>query len=171
MSWTVCQVKKVRLHCIFPQHFPSPPPPPKKQNYIWAASVTSAPLSAPSHVAPPTLICAQRKAPLQHQHYTRQQRANNSEREKERERKWLTRHKLPSSETSRKSRLWSSRADPIPDLRQLGVLAGGGGGGARTDAGDARVKLLKLLNSVQSGAGCVFSLHLASRCWWGLVKS
>lgn len=52
MSWTVCQVKKVRLHCIFPQHFPFPPPP-KKQNYIWAASVTSAPLSAPSHVAPP----------------------------------------------------------------------------------------------------------------------
>lgn len=170
MSWTVCQVKKVRLHCIFPQHFPFPPPPKKAKLHMSSISNICSFICTLT-CCPPTLICAQRKAPLQHQHYTRQQRANNSEREKERERKWLTRHKLPSSETSRKSRLWSSRADPIPDLRQLGVLAGGGGGGARTDAGDARVKLLKLLNSVQSGAGCVFSLHLASRCWWGLVKS
>lgn len=41
--------------------------------------------------------------------------------------KWLTRHKVLSSEMRRKSRLWSSRADPIPDLRQLylqRVLAG-----------------------------------------------
>lgn len=33
--------------------------------------------------------------------------------------KWLTSIKLLSSEMRRKSRLWSSRADPIPDLRQL----------------------------------------------------
>lgn len=33
--------------------------------------------------------------------------------------KRLTRHKLLSSEMRRKSRLWSSGADPIPDLRQL----------------------------------------------------
>lgn len=42
--------------------------------------------------------------------------------------------------------------------------------GARTDADDAQMKWFKQLNSLQSGASCVFLLHLASRCLWLLVK-
>lgn len=42
---------------------------------------------------------------------------------------------------------------------------------AQTDADWARMKLFNLLNSLQSGTSCVFSLHLASRCLWWLVKS
>lgn len=42
---------------------------------------------------------------------------------------------------------------------------------AQTDADWARMKLFNLLNSLQSGTSCVFSLHLASRCLWCLVKS
>lgn len=37
--------------------------------------------------------------------------------------KGLTRHKVLSREMRRKSRLWSSRADPIPDLRKLYLTA------------------------------------------------
>lgn len=42
--------------------------------------------------------------------------------------------------------------------------------GARTDADDAQMKRFKILNSLQSGASCVFLLHLASRWLWLLVK-
>ena len=110
--------------------------PPQKSKTWYEQQQYPLPLYLHPHMLhPPTDLCTEEgtaaASTLHKSAACKQQREREREREreKERERKWLTRHKLPSSETSRKSRLWSSRADPIPDLRQLRVLAGGGGGG------------------------------------------